>query len=97
MTTSRQALEVTHNETRTRGAFRIGDYAEMTYTRPNDGVMKVNHTLVDKAHRGRGLAHQLYFAMVKFAREHQRKVIAVCPFVEAMFEQHPQHADVLEL
>jgi predicted GNAT family acetyltransferase len=86
---------VTHSETARRGEFRIGQGAEMTYTRPGADVMKVNHTEVDKRLRGNGLAHQLYYALVAFAREHQRKVIAVCPFVAAMFEQHPEDADVL--
>lgn len=86
---------VTHSETARRGVFRIGQGAEMTYTRPGLNVMKVNHTEVDKKHRGRGLAHQMYRAMVAFARAHQRKVIAVCPFVVALFDQNPQDRDVL--
>jgi hypothetical protein len=58
--------------------------------------MKVNHTLVDKEHRGKGLAHQLYQAMVQFARENQRKVIPTCPFVKTMFEQNPGDAGLLK-
>lgn len=88
-------MDVSHTETTTRGAFRIGDFAEMTYTRPNPGTMRVNHTLVDKAHRGQGIAHQLYAAMVAFARHNQRQVVAVCPFVADTFERNPQDADVL--
>jgi predicted GNAT family acetyltransferase len=84
-----------HRETAKRGAFHLGEGAEMTYTRPTPGVMKVNHTLVDKAHRGRGLAHQLYSALVDFARANDRRVLPVCPFVVAMFEQHPEDADLL--
>lgn len=84
-----------HHETARRGEFRMGDIGEMTYTRPSATVMKVNHTEVQKSHRGKGLALRMYRAMVTFAREHQRKVIAVCPFVVAMFEQNPQDADVL--
>ena len=68
----------------------------MTYTRPAEGVMKVNHTLVDKEHQGKGLAQQLYHAMVQFARENQRKVIPICPFVVTMFEQNPKDADLLK-
>ncbi len=89
-------LAISHRETAKRGAFHLGAGAEMTYTRPTANLMKVNHTLVDKAHRGKGLAHQLYAAMVQFAREHERKVIPACPFVAAMFEQHPEDADLLE-
>lgn len=86
---------VEHSETTKRGMFYIGEVAELTYTRPSANVMKINHTEVDKLHRGQGLALQLYRAMVAFARGNHRKVIAVCPFVVAMFEQNPQDTDVL--
>lgn len=89
-------LTLSHRETAKRGAFHLGNGAEMTYSRPNASVMKINHTLVDKAHRGKGLAHQLYAAMVLFARDNDRKVIPTCPFVAAMFEQHPEDADLLD-
>jgi len=85
---------ISHRETAKRGAFRIGDGAVMTYTRPSDSVMRINHTEVDERHRGKGLAHQLHRAMVQFARENQRKVIPVCPFVVTMFKQNPDDADV---
>jgi predicted GNAT family acetyltransferase len=88
-------VNVTHSETATRGVFRIGPVARMTYTRPSANVMKVNHTEVDQLLRGQGLAHQMYRAMVAFARQHHRQVIAVCPFVVAMFERNPQDRDVL--
>jgi predicted GNAT family acetyltransferase len=87
---------LSHHETAKRGRFQIGAGAEMTYTRPTAAVMKVNHTLVDKAHRGQGLAQQLYHAMIQFARDHQRKVIPVCPFVVTMFERNPGDMDLLE-
>ncbi len=95
MSQSKDQESVVHRESRSRGVFRIGDYARMTYTRPSDGVIKVDHTFVDEAYRRRGLAHQLYFAMVDFARQNQRQVIAVCPFVVDTFEKNPQDADVL--
>jgi predicted GNAT family acetyltransferase len=87
---------VSHHESRRKGVFRIGNGAEMSYLRPSEQVMDVNHTLVDEAHRGMGLAHKLYQAMTEFARENQRKVIPSCPFVEAMFEQNPQDSELLE-
>ncbi len=91
-----QKLSVSHRETARRGRFHIGVGAELTYTRPAEAVMKVNHTLVDKEHRGKGLAHQLYQAMVQFARDNNRKVIPICPFVVTMFEQNPQDASLLQ-
>ncbi len=87
---------INHQETAKRGGFYLGEGAKMTYTRPSAELMKVNNTLVDEQHRGKGLAHQLYHAMVQFARENQRKVIPVCPFVVAMFKKNPGDADVLK-
>ena len=95
MNDSNRNTGVNHSETRTRGVFRIGDFAEMTYTRPSEKLMKVNHTVVDKAHRGQGLAYRLYAAMVDFARQNDRKVIPVCPFVAAMFEKYPENSNLL--
>lgn len=91
----RQAT-VSHRETARRGRFDIGEGAEMTYSRPSPSIMKINHTLVDQRHRGKGLAHQLYRAMVEFARANQRTVIPVCAFVESMLRQNPDDADVLQ-
>jgi len=91
----RQPAAIKHRETARRGRFHIGEGAELTYTRPTLHVMKINHTEVDERHRGKGLAHQLYRAMVQFARENQRTVVPVCPFVVAMFRQNPADADVV--
>lgn len=91
-----QKSPVSHRETARRGRFHIGVGAEMTYTRPAESVMKVNHTLVDKEHRGKGLAQQPYHAMIQFARDNQRTVIPICSFVVTMLERHPEDADLLE-
>lgn len=86
---------LSHSESRGRGVFRAGEGAKMTYLRPSPDVMDVDHTFVDEAHRGKGLAQILYREMVAFARANGRKVIPTCPFVTSMFERHPQDADLL--
>lgn len=86
---------IEHEEDERDGAFTIGDHAKMTYRRPGENVMDVRHTYVDPAHRGKGLAQDLYYAMVNFARTEDRKVIPTCSFVESMFEQNPDEADLL--
>jgi len=92
---SREQPQIEHSETARRGAFRIGDFAKMTYRRPRPDVMTVDHTVVDEAHRGQGLARALYRAMIDFARARGRRVEPKCPFVAAMFEHHSGHADLL--
>lgn len=86
---------IEHEEDERSGAFTIGDYAKMDYRRTGEDVMDVHHTFVDPTHRGKGLAQDLFYAMVNFARAEDRKVIPTCSFVASMFEQHPDEADLL--
>ena len=53
------------------------------------------HTEVDRAHEGKGIAHQLLDAMVAYARENKLRVTPLCPFVLAQFRRHPElYADL---
>ncbi len=86
---------IEHEENPRGGTFTIGDDAKMDYRRPREDVMDVHHTYVDPAHRGKGLAQDLFHDMVRFARAEDRQVIPTCSFVASMFERHPENADVL--
>ena len=39
---------------------------------------------------GKGFAKKLLEEMVAYAREHQLKVTAYCPYVHAQFKRHPE-------
>ena len=71
--------------------------ADAGWLESGDTVLRNDLTLLNDAEIIRLPVNQwpIPRAMVEFAREHQRQVIAVCPFVVAMFEQHPRDADVL--
>lgn len=84
-----------HQEDRHGGAFTIGEDSQMDYRRPSEDVMDVHHTYVGSAHRGKGLAQDLFGEMVRYARDKERKVIPTCSFVASMFGKHPEHTDVL--
>lgn len=81
-----------------RGAFVIeeGDIklAEMVIAVSGDNVT-VFHTQVDDKLKGQGVASQLLSTLVAYARAHNKKVIALCPYVSAQFKRHPeQYADI---
>ncbi|HYG18225.1 MAG TPA: GNAT family N-acetyltransferase [Ohtaekwangia sp.] len=81
-----------------RGALLIdkdGDrLAEMGIGIAN-GNLTVYHTGVSERLQGQGIASKLLAIMVDYARKHQLKVIALCPFVLARFKRHPeQYADI---
>src|SRR5438105_2602153 len=81
-----------------QGAFVIEDggerVAEMVIN-ISDGNLTVYHTQVSEKLKGKGVAAQLLSTMVAYAREHNLKVIALCPYVSAQFKRHPeQYADI---
>jgi predicted GNAT family acetyltransferase len=52
--------------------------------------LTVYHTEVVPEEEGKGLAHELLVYMVEYARQHQLKVIPLCPYVHAQFKRHPE-------
>lgn len=62
--------------------------AEITYV--NTGVDKIiiDHTIVSDELQGQGIAKKLLNKAVSFARENNKKIIPVCPYVKAQFEKN---------
>jgi hypothetical protein len=55
----------------------------------------VYHTEVVPALQGKGASSKLLAALVDYARQHEYKIIALCPYVHAQFTKHPdQYGDV---
>ncbi|MFZ5555936.1 MAG: GNAT family N-acetyltransferase [Pseudomonadota bacterium] len=83
----------------TKGQFsaRDGDavLGAMTFSRAGDTRIIVDHTEVADAARGTGVGRQLFDAMVEWARSHQVKVIALCPYAASVFRKVPEARDVL--
>ena len=58
--------------------------------------LTVYHTEVLPEYEGKGLAKMLLNDMVTHARENNMKVIALCPYVKAQFQRHPElYADLI--
>jgi hypothetical protein len=81
-----------------RGAFFIEEDGERV-AEMEIGIVGKNltafHTEVAEKLKGKGVASSLLNTMVAYAREHQLKVIALCPYVLAQFKRHPeQYADI---
>lgn len=72
------------------GSERIG---RLTWVQ-RDGVRVAEHTIVPPAIGGRGVAGKLVDALVADAREQGFKVMPVCSYVVAKFDEHPEWADI---
>lgn len=92
------SLPIAHIENEQRRGFFIEQegkvVAEMTYSRVNDKLIIVDHTLVDDSLAGQGVARSLLDALVAWARSSGTKVLATCPYAIAQFNKDPSIADV---
>jgi len=60
-----------------------------------DRNLTVYHTEVDPEKEGKGYAKLLLDAMVSYVREHNLKVIPLCPYVHLQFKRHEeQYQDI---
>jgi predicted GNAT family acetyltransferase len=71
------------------------ELARVTF--PDDGgVVVIDHTFVDDALRGRGVAGQLMERVADTLRKTNRKARLTCGYAVKWFGQHTEAADVLE-
>jgi predicted GNAT family acetyltransferase len=97
-TTAKTDLQVQHEETSTGGAFfvtrdgmRLG---ELVYTRRSEDLVNIDHTEVDPALRGQGVARKLLDAAVAWARQSGTRVKATCRYARGQFESDASIKDV---
>jgi predicted GNAT family acetyltransferase len=66
-----------------------GQTAVLTYERKGDALVFV-HTEVPPALRGRGIGKALVKAGLEAARREGLRIVALCPFVKAYLQKHPE-------
>lgn len=91
-------LSIENEEQQRRGAFFITQagkrVGEMSFTRLNEGLIRIDHTHVDEALRGTGASRKLLDATVAWARQRHVKVLPVCSYAKAQFDKDASLADV---
>ena len=88
--------DITDN--RTRHCFELaadGHIATSQYEL-HDGVITFIHTEVPEALTGKGVGSHLVKGVLDQARGRGLQVVALCPFVKAYIEKHPEYADLLK-
>jgi predicted GNAT family acetyltransferase len=87
---------VTREQATDRGRYLIdrdGAQAELTYRVISPAIHSADHTLVPDSFRGTGAGVALVARMVADARAEGFRIRAVCPFVKAQQQKHPDWAD----
>ncbi len=70
--------------------------AEITYRRPDQQQLLIDHTYVSETLRGQSIGEQLVRHVVDQARQENSKIIPECSYAKHQFEKHPEYADVLK-
>jgi predicted GNAT family acetyltransferase len=68
-----------------------GQTAFLAYDRTGDSI-RLMHTEVPEAFRGRGFGEALVKGALEAARSQGLRIVAVCPFVRAYMKKHPPGA-----
>ena len=93
-------MEIKHKSNSTKGVFFIEKDgfvgAEMSYSKAGESLIIINHTEVKENFKGIGLGLLLVESAVKYAREHEIKMMPLCPFAATMFKKHAEFKDVLK-
>jgi NAD+ kinase len=72
-----------------------GDVAGVLHYRRRGSVIELQHTEIDNAYEGRGLASRLARSALEDARRRETPVVVVCPFVTSYVERHPEWSDLI--
>ena len=92
-------MEIQFEETATKGAFYItldgSRAAEMTFSKAGASLIIIDHTEVSDVLRGKSAGKQLVAAAVQHARDHNIKILPLCPFAKSVFDKVPEYGDVL--
>ena len=88
-------IKIVYEEHNLRTAAYDGDKlaGQCTYV-VRDGLWGLEHTIVDPAYGGQGIAGKLVQELAAQAREHGVKIVPVCSYALKTFEKNAEYADV---
>lgn len=60
--------------------------AKITWEDLGNGIINVNHTIVDESLQGKGIAGKLFDRLISYAKENNLKIKATCSYVVKKLE-----------
>ncbi len=88
-------IQISHDEQAKRFETTIdGQTGYVSYQDKGDALV-YDHTIVPQALGGRGVGSALVKHALDYAREHDKKVVPQCSFVDAYINKHPEYQDLL--
>jgi len=95
MTLDPSQYNVLNNTERRRFELQVeGKTAVAEYIKTTQKLF-LTHTEVPKGLEGKGIASQLAKTALQFARDHQLRVMPLCPYMAGYMKRHPEWQDLL--
>jgi len=92
-------MEIQQINRESKGFFKaVSDGKEagrMTYSWAGSDKFIIDHTEVNPEFNGQGVGKKMVLAAVEYARENGLKIIPLCPFAKAMFDNISEIRDVV--
>lgn len=92
-------MNIQHKSGDTKGEFYLEAdgvvKATMTYSKLGNTQIIIDHTEVSDDLRGENIGKKLVETAVQFARDHDLKILPLCPFAKATMEKDESLQDVL--
>jgi predicted GNAT family acetyltransferase len=70
-----------------------GHLAMVEYMEAGNNII-FNHTEVPPEFEGRGIASQIAQTALDWARDNERRVQALCPFIKGYVDKHPEYQSI---
>lgn len=86
--------DVKHNMAEKRFEVQLGDaLALMEYMRAGNNII-FTHTEVPEAFEGQGVANEMAYVALEYAKAEGLKVQPLCPFVALYIRKHPEYQPI---
>ncbi|MGH9458314.1 MAG: GNAT family N-acetyltransferase [Thermoanaerobaculia bacterium] len=89
-------MEIRHAPERRRFESDHPDPGVLNYAVRGEGRLELKSTEVPASLEGQGVGSALAREAMDYARAHDYRVIATCPFVRGWLERHPEYSDIVE-
>lgn len=93
--TTKPNLDIVHNLAANRFETTIDGQTGYISYQDQGNTLVYDHTIVPQALGGRGVGSALVKHALNYAREHSKKVVPQCSFVEAYVNKHPEYQDLV--
>ncbi|HEV2130677.1 MAG TPA: GNAT family N-acetyltransferase [Longimicrobiaceae bacterium] len=72
-----------------------GGEAIIEYAERDSGTLDLLHTEVPPPSQGEGIGSEIVEQVLRYARDHDLRIVPSCPFVAAYLQEHPEYRDLV--